>query len=126
MGSSLLEKYDIPCPRYTSYPTVPYWDKTPPAPAEWAERVRGTFRATNDKEGISIYIHLPFCESLCTYCGCNTRITVNHAVETNYIAALLAEWKMYQNIFPSKPKIREIHLGGGTPTFFSPANLQVL
>jgi oxygen-independent coproporphyrinogen-3 oxidase len=73
-----------------------------------------------------LYIHLPFCESLCTYCACNTRITVNHQVEKPYINALLQEWAIYLNTFSSKPNIKEIHLGGGTPTFFSAENLKYL
>ena len=73
-----------------------------------------------------MYIHLPFCESLCTYCACNTRITVNHQVEKPYINALLQEWAIYLNTFSSKPNIKEIHLGGGTPTFFSAENLKYL
>src|SRR5690606_20706767 len=80
---------------------------------------------SNREKGISLYLHLPFCESLCTYCGCNTRITKNHKVEEGYIAALLAEWQLYKDRFKEKPLISELHLGGSTPTFFSPANLQL-
>ncbi|HET9487645.1 MAG TPA: oxygen-independent coproporphyrinogen III oxidase, partial [Chryseosolibacter sp.] len=69
---------------------------------------------------------LPFCESLCTYCACNKRITKNHDVEVRYIRSLLKEWAYYLNIFGEKPVIRELHLGGGTPTFFSPENLHWL
>lgn len=124
MDKDLLFKYNIPGPRYTSYPTVPYWQKTPPAIHKWKELVQDAFTVSNQKEGISLYVHLPFCESLCTYCGCNTRITINHAVENKYIQAVLKEWKMYCGIFgEEKPLIRELHLGGGTPTFFSPGNL---
>lgn len=127
MDKDLLFKYNIPGPRYTSYPTVPYWQKTPPAEARWKELVQDAIAVSNDREGISLYVHLPFCESLCTYCGCNTRITVNHAVENKYIDAVLKEWGMYCALFgESKPVIRELHLGGGTPTFFSPANLSRL
>lgn len=122
---SLISKYNIPVPRYTSYPTVPFWDKTP-TEVEWLANVKQTFTATNKTEGISLYIHLPFCESLCTYCACNTRITVNHKVETPYIDALIKEWQIYLNTFEEKPNIKEIHLGGGTPTFFSAENLRFL
>jgi oxygen-independent coproporphyrinogen-3 oxidase len=124
MDKDLLFKYNIPGPRYTSYPTVPYWQKTPPAINKWKELVQNAFTVSNQKEGISLYVHLPFCENLCTYCGCNTRITINHAVENKYIQAVLKEWKMYCGMFgEEKPLIRELHLGGGTPTFFSPGNL---
>ena len=125
MDIQLTRKYNVAGPRYTSYPTVPYWDNSPSV-EDWYKLVKDTFLATNDKEGISLYIHLPFCESLCTYCGCNTRITVNHAVEVPYIDTVLKEWEMYLKQFPGKPRIKEIHLGGGTPTFFSCENLEKL
>jgi oxygen-independent coproporphyrinogen-3 oxidase len=122
---NLISKYNIPVPRYTSYPTVPFWENNLDAD-KWLMYVKETFRLSNSKEGISIYIHLPYCESLCTYCACNTRITVNHVVEKPYVEALLKEWQMYLNSFDEKPLIKEIHLGGGTPTFFSPENLATL
>lgn len=125
MNASFIKKYNIAGPRYTSYPTVPYWENNLTV-EQWKKYVKSSFNDTNSKNGISIYIHLPFCESLCTYCGCNTRITVNHAVEQPYLLALMKEWTMYLEIFGEKPHIREIHLGGGTPTFFSPKHLQKL
>lgn len=85
-----------------------------------------SFAASNRDEGISLYIHLPFCESLCTFCGCNKRITKRHEVESPYITAVLREWDLYTLLLKEKPFIREIHLGGGTPTFFSPENLKML
>ncbi len=115
--SNLVQKYNKPTPRYTSYPTVPNWDNAIDQKS-WSLLVQEEFNLTNHKEGISLYIHLPFCESLCTYCGCNTRITVNHEVEQPYIKALLKEFDLYLAIFGSKPRLAELHLGGGTPTFF--------
>lgn len=125
-STSLIQKYDVPCPRYTSYPTVPYWDSLNFSKNKWKELTKEAFKIHGLSEGLSLYIHLPFCESLCTYCACNTRITVNHAVESPYIQALLAEWDQYLSLFGSKPTIKELHLGGGTPTFFSAANLKYL
>lgn len=122
----LIDKYNVAAPRYTSYPTVPYWDSTYFNKNDWKQSVQISFKETNHKDGISLYIHLPFCESLCTYCGCNTRITKNHAVEQPYIKAVLLEWAMYRNTFGDTPVIRELHLGGGTPTFFSPEHLKTL
>ncbi|NBC08785.1 MAG: oxygen-independent coproporphyrinogen III oxidase [Bacteroidetes bacterium] len=119
----LLEKYNVPVPRYTSYPTVPYWNETPPAEKAWKQKVVQAFQRQNE---ISLYLHLPFCEALCTYCGCNKRITKNHAVESPYIEAVLKEWRLYRDLLPGKPVLRELHLGGGTPTFFSPQNLHHL
>lgn len=125
-AETLLRKYDIPTPRYTSYPTVPHWNTNEYSADAWEKSVKQCFDETNISNGISLYLHLPFCESLCTYCACTTRITKNHLVERPYILGLLKEWKHYCDIFGSRPVIRELHLGGGTPTFFSPANLQWL
>ena len=122
MHSSLLKKYNVPTPRYTSYPTVPFW-KDEINISEWEVNFQQQFSKQN-KDGISLYIHLPFCESLCTYCGCNKKITTNHNVENRYIDAVLKEWKMYLELMNELPLIREIHLGGGTPTFFSAENLK--
>lgn len=123
MSPVLLSKYDVAAPRYTSYPTVPYWTAEQPETDEWLSRV--SHACDSDRE-ISLYIHLPFCESLCTYCGCNKHITKNHAVEIPYLNAVLKEWKMYRAALPVKPVLRELHLGGGTPTFFHPDHLRWL
>lgn len=123
--SSLLKKYNVAAPRYTSYPTVPYWDNDGFTKESWVDAITKT-HANFKQEGLSLYIHLPYCESLCTYCGCNTRITKNHAVEEPYIAALIKEWGMYAAILGEKITIKELHLGGGTPTFFSAQNLDRL
>ena len=124
--SDLISKYNVAAPRYTSYPTVPYWDNTTFTKEGWLKTVKLSFDNSNLKDGISIYIHLPYCESLCTYCACNTRITVNHNVELPYIKSVLQEWDMYLKVFNAKPRIKEIHLGGGTPTFFKAENLKLL
>ena len=126
MKNSLLQKYNVPGPRYTSYPTVPYWNETDFNYEIWIETLKKSFVESNTCEGISLYIHLPFCESLCTFCGCNKRITKNHTVENPYIEAILKEWDLYCAILEEKPIIKEIHLGGGTHTFFSPQSLENL
>ena len=126
MKNSLIQKYNVPGPRYTSYPTVPYWNETQFTYENWTNSFKKAFKESNTKEGISLYIHLPFCESLCTFCGCNKRITKNHEVESPYIQAVLKEWRLYCKLLDEKPIIKEIHLGGGTPTFFSTKNLEDL
>jgi len=126
MNTKLIQKYNIPGPRYTSYPTVPFWDAEGIAMQDWKKTVVKSFNESNDNEGISLYIHLPYCESLCTFCACHKRITKQHSVEDPYIDTLLKEWDLYCDLFDKKPKIREIHLGGGTPTFFSAENLERL
>ena len=120
---ALINKYNQSVPRYTSYPTVPFWSDWDNNQA-WQSVFTEQLAFISEKEnGISIYLHLPFCESLCTYCACNKKITTNHAVEERYINAILKEWSLYKQLMPTKPLIKAIHLGGGTPTFFSPSNL---
>lgn len=135
MSDTLIQKYNIPGPRYTSYPTVPFWDEKPIANdpgrqgislEDWKKTMLRAFTESNQQEGISLYIHLPFCENLCTFCGCHKRITKRHEVEEPYLKTVLKEWDLYCDLLPEKPKIRELHLGGGTPTFFSPENLKEL
>jgi oxygen-independent coproporphyrinogen-3 oxidase len=126
MTSTLIQKYNIPGPRYTSYPTVPYWQKEGIKIGNWITSAQKTFSESNASEGISVYIHLPFCESLCTFCACHKRITKRHSVEQPYIETLLKEWDLYCDLFSEKPRIKELHLGGGTPTFFSAENLEKL
>jgi oxygen-independent coproporphyrinogen-3 oxidase len=126
MCHSLINKYNIAGPRYTSYPTVPYWDNNTFSIQQWENSLIQSFSESNSSEGLSLYLHLPFCESLCTFCGCHKRITKRHEVEQPYIKAVLKEWSLYRKLLGAKPKIKELHLGGGTPTFFSPENLRFL
>ena len=123
---SLIQKYDVPGPRYTSYPTVPFWDETTFSETAWVQNLKQAVSISNSTTGLSLYIHLPYCESLCTFCGCNKRITRNHGVEEPYIDAILAEWNLYCDLLPERPRIAELHLGGGTPSFFAPDQLERL
>ena len=123
---SLIQKYNVPGPRYTSYPTVPYWDEQSFSLALWKQTLKRSFDQSNATEGISLYIHLPFCESLCTFCGCHKKVTKRHEVEQPYIQAVLKEWELYCQLLVDTPIIKDIHLGGGTPTFFSPEHLKQL
>ena len=121
--NDLFAKYDVPAPRYTSYPTVPFWSDMPTT-EQWLAELSKAF---DDRSATwSLYFHLPFCESLCTFCACNTVITRNHGREEAYKELLLKEWSYY---LEQIPKLRErpllgVHLGGGTPTFFAPENLK--
>lgn len=125
INSILVRKYNQPVPRYTSYPTVPFW-KEEISVDDWKQVFKTRFEEQNHTNGISLYLHLPFCESLCTYCGCNKKITTNHKVEDEYLLAIEKEWVIYRRLMKQTPVIRELHIGGGTPTFFSPRNLQRL
>src|SRR5678809_410203 len=97
VNAALVKKYDQPIPRYTSYPTVPYWNKDLP-PDQWKVAFEKEFNTHNHTNGISIYIHLPFCESLCTFCGCNKKITTNHKVEEEYLQVIQKEWRLYRKL----------------------------
>ena len=121
--TSLIQKYNVPGPRYTSYPTVPYWESQHFSVELWQQTLKRAFDESNHSEGISLYIHLPFCESLCTFCGCHKRVTKRHEMEQPYIQAVLKEWALYCQLLQDRPIIKEIHLGGGTPTFFSAEHL---
>lgn len=121
--SDLFAKYDVPAPRYTSYPTVPFWTDSPTT-EQWLNELETAFK--DDAATWSLYLHLPFCESLCTFCACNTVITRDHGREEGYVDLLSKEWGLY---FDRVPALRErpllgLHLGGGTPTFFSAENLE--
>lgn len=119
----LIQKYNVAGPRYTSYPTVPHWNSETFKLNDWKSSLT---RSVDGSNKISLYIHLPFCESLCTFCACHKRITRNHTLEMPYIEAVLKEWKMYINLLPYETEIEEIHLGGGSPSFFDPLHLKVL
>jgi oxygen-independent coproporphyrinogen-3 oxidase len=121
--TDLFAKYDVPAPRYTSYPTVPFWTDSPTT-EQWLEDLG---RAFKDKSATwSLYFHLPFCETLCTFCACNTVITRDHGREENYIRLLSKEWDLYLDRVPAlrERPLLGLHLGGGTPTFFSAGNLE--
>jgi oxygen-independent coproporphyrinogen-3 oxidase len=121
----LITKYNVPGPRYTSYPTVPFWSKNSWEANDWIKVVKKGL--TLDKgNSIGIYVHLPYCDSLCTFCGCHKHITTNHTVEAPYIEAVLKEWQLILSQLPEGISINSIHLGGGTPTFFSPEQLTCL
>ncbi len=120
--TELLAKYDVPGPRYTSYPTVPYWTEAPTG-AQWMEHLeRAVARSKAANEGASLYVHVPFCRSMCHYCGCNTFITRDKSVSDPYIDNILAEWSLY-TARVGRVRLDEVHIGGGTPTFLSASQL---
>lgn len=122
-ASRLVEKYNVSVPRYTSYPAMPFWQTDGVSQTDYNQALKAKF---STEKRLSLYIHLPYCESLCTFCACHKRITKNHQHETHYIDAVLKEWDSYLDLLDETPEIEEIHLGGGTPTFFSAKNLERL
>ena len=124
-NSKILEKYDLPIPRYTSYPTVPFWENNLET-RQWLQDIKKTLSPTDSSW--ALYLHIPFCESLCTFCGCNTVITKNHGLELDYVKSILKEFAIYlenEPLLKERP-LKHIHLGGGTPTFLTAENLGYL
>ena len=121
----LIAKYNVPGPRYTSYPTVPYWNVMQWETDKWCSLLK-TSQQNDQSKYLAIYIHLPYCDSLCTFCGCHKHITTNHDVESRYINAVLKEWRILADSLDKDSQIHELHLGGGTPTFFDPKELKRL
>src|SRR5688500_12895848 len=94
----LFKKYDVPAPRYTSYPTVPYWTENPTT-EQWLRELNAAFE--KKETTWSCYLHIPFCETLCTFCGCNTVITKDHKREEPYLKHLHTEWANYLEKVPA-------------------------
>jgi oxygen-independent coproporphyrinogen-3 oxidase len=121
--NALIAKYDVPGPRYTSYPTVPYWQKAP-TQEEWLQHLqRAVDRSRAIGQGASLYIHVPFCRSLCHYCGCNTFISRDTSVAAPYVDTLLKEWGLY-SARVGRVRLEELHIGGGTPTYLEASLLE--
>ena len=118
----LLEKYNRPGPRYTSYPTAPVW-KDDFGPADFEQYcARADVRGTP----VSLYMHLPFCESLCLFCACNVSIQKDKSVLTPYLAALKREIEHVSGMVSKNRHTIQFHWGGGTPTYLSPAQMEDL
>lgn len=120
--NNLIKKYDIKGPRYTSYPPVPFWNGAPNEQT-WLSHIE---RSYEESEGIDLYIHIPYCEKLCYYCGCNRTISKNKKLSTVYTEMILDEWSLYKRKLSVDLKIRTIHFGGGTPTYLSPLDFENL
>ncbi len=122
VSDEILEKYNRPGPRYTSYPTAPVWkDDFGPADFEAAA-------AEADERGtpVSLYMHLPFCESLCLFCACNVSIQKDKRVAIPYLAALKKEIEHVAPMISRRRRVIQFHWGGGTPTYLSPAQMEDL
>lgn len=127
-NTTLIKKYNIAGPRYTSYPTVPYWDDSPSV-EQWIAALKAALSESERiGRGAAMYIHIPFCESLCTYCGCNTRITKKHERGVPYVQTLIREMALYfKALGRTKPiEVAELHLGGGTPTWLTSDELKMM
>jgi oxygen-independent coproporphyrinogen III oxidase len=123
-NAELLERYDRPGPRYTSYPTAPHF-----LPAFGAQELRQHAARSNAQPArrpLSIYVHVPFCFSPCFYCGCNRLITRDAARGSRYAEQLLREIALLAPLFDRDREVVQLHLGGGTPNFLSADTLACL
>ncbi|MBN1418005.1 MAG: oxygen-independent coproporphyrinogen III oxidase, partial [Planctomycetes bacterium] len=112
--AQLLERYDRPGPRYTSYPTAVEFHEGF-GPAAFRERLRAAARAASDP--LSLYVHIPFCSSRCACCGCNAIVTSRRDVADRYIDDLLGEARILAGLLGSRLRVVQYHWGGGTPTY---------
>ncbi len=108
----LIEKYNVPVPRHTSYPPANFFSSSF---GENDFRTSITQSNSEEPQNISIYLHIPFCQQLCYYCGCNTHITRNETLKSEYIGTLLKEINLMKPLLARERKVSQIHLGGGTP-----------
>ena len=118
----LIKKYDSVSPRYTSYPPAPYFRD------DFTQRDYSELSAESNQtllpRDLSVYVHIPFCHSLCYFCACNKVITQpNNSKANNYFVALLKEIELRSRLFDDDRRVKQIHFGGGTPNFFSSEQL---
>lgn len=121
LSFDLVKKYNQPGPRYTSYPTYPQW-KTKNS-SWWVENLTKTLE---QQQELSLYIHVPFCASRCLYCACNMVVEHDRQKQSRYIDAVIKEWQKVKKVSSKFPKIKQVHIGGGTPTYLKPPELDRL
>jgi oxygen-independent coproporphyrinogen-3 oxidase len=124
ISAAVLDKYNRPGPRYTSYPTAPEWDD-----GFGEVELRDAFTQANRKTSpapLSLYFHIPFCESLCLYCGCNVVISKHHEIALPYLTRLKQEIDWVSGQVEGPRKVEQLHWGGGTPTYLTPDQIDDL
>lgn len=117
---AVARHYEGACPRYTSYPTVPFWQEASSEVAVGALR-----RAGGKVSPVSIYVHIPFCARMCSYCGCNVVVTRSAEKMSRYVEALCDEFTLSRRFLGHRPSA-QVHWGGGTPTSLSPEEMLIL
>lgn len=113
----LIKKYDKSGPRYTSYPTAPQFTSS-----YTEETLKNCIQRSNTQmipAPLSLYIHIPYCDTICYYCACNKIITKNHSVSEEYLSLLDTEMQLISPLFDPDRELEQLHLGGGTPTFLN-------
>jgi len=121
MVTSLAEKYSAPVPRYTSYPTAPHF-----APFTDKLLYGSWLKELDPAQPLSLYLHVPFCQKMCWYCGCHTKVTKKYDPVADYAAALRAEIATLAKTLPSRFAISHVHWGGGTPSILSASDFKAV
>ena len=119
---SLIDRYDLSGPRYTSYPTAPQFHQQFSV-SDWAEAVA---RSNLSGRPLSLYFHIPFCSTVCYYCGCNKVITANRKRARPYLDRMISEMAMQARLFDKERPVHQLHWGGGTPTYISDEEKRLL
>ncbi len=114
----LLKKYDVAGPRYTSYPTAPAWTSVAP------DDYRNSLAALTEGDLLSLYLHIPFCENLCHFCGCMKVITTKREASQEYTDEILKEIDRVAGLIPARTRVNQLHFGGGSPNFLKPEELK--
>lgn len=120
-SEALITRYAKPVPRYTSYPTAPHFNAT-----VQGSTVRRWMKAIPADEAISLYLHIPFCDRLCWFCGCHTKHTLKYEPVKTYLKSLYKEIELTRRIIGRKQMLAHIHLGGGSPSLLREAELKEL
>lgn len=118
----LIQRYDLAGPRYTSYPTAPQFQES----FSQSALFRAIVRSNLAHRPLSLYFHIPFCESLCYYCGCNKIVTNNKGRSLPYVQRMIQELSLYADMFEPGKEVQQLHWGGGTPTFISAEEMSLL
>lgn len=118
----LIQRYDLAGPRYTSYPTAPQFQES----FSQSALFRAIVRSNLAHRPLSLYFHIPFCESLCYYCGCNKVVTNNKGRSLPYIQRMIQELSLYADMFEPGKEVQQLHWGGGTPTFINDEEMSLL
>jgi oxygen-independent coproporphyrinogen-3 oxidase len=119
-----LKELDVALPRYTSYPTAPHWPELPAqAPSIYADHLAAL---DTQPRPLSLYFHIPFCKTMCLYCGCSVVLNRRDDVQEKYVDDLLQEIALVKSYLTKKHEAAQIHLGGGTPTQLTPSQLERL
>ena len=119
---ALIERYDLSGPRYTSYPTAPQFHEAF-SESDWREAVA---RSNALGKPLSLYVHIPFCDTLCFYCACNKLVTHNHQRSMPYLEKVAQEMRQQAELFDTQRPVEQLHWGGGTPSFLSETEMSWL